>query len=319
MISKSKITVVIPAYNVEKTIQAVLTVIPEFVNAIIVVDDCSPDGTSDVIRQAQQQDARIFLARHSTNQGVGGAMQTAYRLALDHEADVIVKMDGDGQMDPRYINQLIEPVLNGEADYTKGNRFLHEKELMRMPYIRRIGNLGLSFLTKLASGYWNIFDPTNGYTAISATAVRQINFERLARRYFFETSMLLELGLQRLVVRDVFIPAVYGDEISSLSPLRSMFEFPPKLFLGMLRRILYLYFIRDFTAVTILLLSGSFGILFGFIWGIYFWWKSSVSGVTASTGTVMIAILSLILGIQFLLQALMMDIQNTPQMNRWNN
>jgi dolichol-phosphate mannosyltransferase len=189
--------------------------------------------------------------------------------------------------------------------------------LRHMPYIRRMGNLGLSFLTKVASGYWNIFDPTNGYTAIGANALRSLNFERLSKRYFFETSMLLELGLQRMVVKDIYIPAIYGDESSKLSNLKALFEFPPKLFLGMLRRIIFLYFIRDLTAVSIFSIAGIVSVIFGSLWGIYHWWRSSVTGVEASTGTVMIAILPLILGIQFLLQAVGMDIQNTPQKDGW--
>lgn len=313
-----RIFVIIPAFNAEATIPSVIKGIPGFIHTIIVVDDFSSDHTSDIVKQIQHTDLRIVLVRHDRNQGVGGAVQTGYRLSLQNGADVIVKLDSDGQMDPSYIQQLIAPILSDDADYTKGNRFLHEKELSCMPYIRRIGNLGLSFLTKAASGYWNIFDPTNGYTAISADAVLSLNFDRLAKRYFFEISMLLELGLQRMVIADIFIPAIYGSAKSYLSTTRSFIEFPPKLFMGMIRRIFYLYFIRDFTAITIFLLTGLSCILFGSIWGIYHWWKSSTMGAAASTGTVMIAILPLILGIQFILQSIVMDIQNIPEKNRSN-
>jgi len=317
MIAEAVIFVIIPTYNAEKTIAGVLSGIPEFVDQVIVIDDCSLDNTSNIVRNFQHNDPRVTLLRHEQNQGVGGALLSGYRLALDKNAAIIVKMDSDGQMDPAYMDQLISPILSGESDYTKGNRFLHEKELRHMPYIRRIGNLGLSFLTKVASGYWNIFDPTNGYTAIGSNALRSLDFRRLSKRYFFETSMLLELGLQRLVVKDIYIPAIYGDESSKLSNLKALFEFPPKLFLGMLRRIIFLYFIRDLTAVSIFSIAGIVSVIFGSLWGIYHWWRSSVTGVEASTGTVMIAILPLILGIQFLLQAVGMDIQNTPQKDGW--
>lgn len=316
MTPDSKIFVVIPAYRAEATLPVVLQRIPERVSGIIVVDDCSPNSTVQVVEQCQRADARIILLRHAENQGVGGAMQTGYRAALELGAEIMVKMDSDSQMDPAYLDKLLAPLLAGEADYTKGNRFLHETALAKMPYLRRIGNLGLSFLTKAASGYWNIFDPTNGYTAISAEAARQLNFDRLSKRFFFETSMLLELGLQRLVVQDVYIPALYGNEKSSLSISKSLFEFPPRLLRGMLRRILYFYFIRDFSAVTVFLLAGWTSILFGAAWGGYHWWKSSQLQVAASTGTVMIAILPLIIGLQFLLQAVVMDIQNTPEKKR---
>lgn len=311
-----KIFVVIPAFRAEATLPEVLQRIPRRVSGIIVVDDCSPDSTAQVVEEWRHVDPRITLVRHTENHGVGGAMQSGYRAALEMGAEIMVKMDSDGQMDPAYLDKLVAPLLAGDADYTKGNRFLHEKALTKMPYLRRIGNLGLSFLTKAASGYWNIFDPTNGYTAITAEAARELNFDRLAKRYFFETSMLLELGLLRLVVKDVYIPAVYGNEISSLSISRSLFEFPPRLLRGMLRRISYFYFIRDFSAVTVFLLAGWGGILFGTTWGGYHWWRSSQLEMAASTGTVMIAILPLIIGLQLLLQAVVMDIQNTPEKRR---
>lgn len=318
MISGSKVFVVIPAFRAEKTIAKVLSGIPDWVDNIIVVDDCSPDQTADTVKNFRQHDERVLLIQHTQNQGVGGAVVSGYLLAVENGADLVVKLDSDGQMDPAYMHKLIAPHLSGAADYTKGNRFLHEKELMSMPYIRRIGNLGLSFLTKIASGYWNIFDPTNGYTAISAEALRSINVEQLSRRYFFETSMLLELGLHRMVVRDIDIPAIYGVEKSNLSTWKSLFEFPPRLLRGMLRRITYFYFIRDFTAITLFLIIGICSILFGSVWGIYHWYHSAKLGVETSTGTVMIAILPLILGIQFLIQAVVMDIQNIPDKNRWN-
>jgi len=313
MISEKNISVVIPAYEAENTIEKVLSNIPKFVDSIIVVDDCSPDNTYEIVKNFQKRDARIILLRHEQNQGVGGAVQSGYLLAQEKGAKIVVKLDSDGQMDPAYLQQLVAPNLSGEADYTKGNRFLHEKELRSMPYIRRVGNLGLSFLTKVASGYWNIFDPTNGYTAINVEALQSINFDRISKRYFFETSMLLELGLQRIVVKDIYIPAKYGTEKSNLSSWKALIDFPPRLIKGMLRRIFYFYFIRDFTAVTVFITVGLCSVLFGSIWGGYKWMISSIQGITTSTGTVMIAVLPFILGIQLLLQAVVMDIQNTPE------
>jgi dolichol-phosphate mannosyltransferase len=305
--------VVIPAYRAERTLVGVLAGVPAWVSGIVVVDDASPDGTSAAARACQAGDARIRLIRHAANQGVGGAVMSGYRAALEAGAEIVVKMDSDGQMDPAYLPQLLAPLLSGRADYAKGNRFLHERELRRMPAGRRLGNLGLSFLTKLASGYWNIFDPTNGYTAVSAEALRELDFSRLAQRYFFETSLLIELGMQRRVVEDVFIPAVYAGEQSSLSEWKSLFEFPPRLLAGLFRRILYLYFVRDFTAVSLFIIAGLISTLFGLIWGGVHWWQSGVSGVPASTGTVMIAILPLIIGLELILQAVVMDIQNVPE------
>lgn len=306
-----KLAVVIPAYKAEKTIRQVIESIPAWIDRIIVVNDCSPDSTTAEVHRCS--DERIFLVTHENNLGVGGAMLTGYRVAFDSGIDIAVKMDSDGQMDPSYIPYLIIPLLNGKADYTKGNRFLHQNELTQMPIVRRVGNLGLSFMTKLASGYWNIFDPTNGFTAIRRQIFECLNLERIDKRYFFETSMLCEMGIQRAVVKDVRIPAKYTSAASSLSERKSFFEFPPKLLKALSRRIVFLYFIRDFTPVSLLIVFGIVGIVFGLLWGIIQWAKASSLGVIASTGTVMISVLPLILGIQFILQALTLDIENVPE------
>lgn len=312
-----KIAVVIPAYCAEKTILKVINKIPCWVLLIIVVDDCSPDRTAELVSGCT--DSRICLISLEQNQGVGGAVLTGYKKAVELGAEIIVKMDSDGQMDPSYLISLIAPILNNQTDYTKGNRFLHPTELKTMPLIRRIGNAGLAFLTKAASGYWNIFDPTNGYTALSAKIIPLLNTDRISRRFFFETSFLLELGLLRAVVKDVSIPAVYGDEKSHLSEWKALFEFPYKLVKGLLRRISFHYFIQDFTAFSLFLIGGIFCIFFGSYWGIDSWVRSATTGTVASTGTVMIAVLPIILGVQFILQAMVLDIQNVPTQPLSNN
>ncbi len=304
--------VVIPAYKAEKHILRVLERIPDFISHVVVIDDCSPDRTAELVQQRTLVDPRVLLVQHTENQGVGGATVTGYHAAAEMGAMVIAKMDSDGQMDPNYLLPLINPIIQGKADYTKGNRFLYGTEIERMPLVRRIGNLGLSFLTKAASGYWNIFDPTNGYTAIRTALLKRMDLSKVDRRYFFETSLLIEMGIRRAVVRDVSIPARYGDETSSLSEWKALLEFPPKLLKGMLRRIYILHFFHDFTSIAVFLLGGLAGVTFGLIWGIYHWVKSSQMGVPASTGTVMIAVLPLMIGIQLILQAIVLDIQNVP-------
>jgi glycosyltransferase involved in cell wall biosynthesis len=306
-----KIAVVISAYRAEKFITKTLAGIPPFVSHIVVVDDCSPDRTGELVRA--NQDSRVCLVSHEVNQGVGKSMLTGYRKAIDLGARIIVKMDSDDQMDPAYLVPLITPILMGQADYTKGNRFLHLNELMTMPLIRRIGNAGLSFLTKAASGYWNIFDPTNGYTAIHGALLRLLDETKIHPRFFFESSMLIELGIHRAVIRDVYIPARYGDEQSSLSVWKTLFEFPPHLFSGFLRRFIVQYFIRDFGVVSLLFLTGLTLSIFGLVFGSYHWYQSLATGIPASTGTIMVATLPLILGSQLLIQALIADIQNVPQ------
>lgn len=309
--NKKTVSVVIPAYNASKSIEAVIHSIPEWIDQIIVVDDNSNDRTAQIIENLENP--RLTLVQHEKNLGVGGAVKTGYCKAIKMGCDVIVKLDSDGQMDPYYIPLLVNPIINSTADYCKGNRFLHSQDLMRMPKIRRIGNIGLSFLTKAASGYWNIFDPTNGYTAISAQVIRTLNFKNLANRFFFETSMLIELYLSRAVVKDISIPAIYKDEQSHLSETKSFFEFSLKLIKGFFKRIKITYFLMDFNAVSALLLFGSVGCLFGIVWGILNWIISAQTGTPASTGTIMLSVVPVILGFQFLLQALMIDTQNIPK------
>lgn len=304
--------VIIPAYRAEKTIALVINSLPDWIQWIIIVNDAGPDHTLEIAQNCQKQNQRITIIEHDINQGVGGAMLSGYQAAVKLGAQIFVKMDSDGQMDPQYLPALLRPILAGKADYTKGNRFLHETELKSMPMIRRIGNLGISFLSKLASGYWNIFDPTNGYTALTRDTFLQINPANIAPRHFFETSMLIELSKRRAVVQDVLIPARYANEISSLSILKTLVEFPPKLLAGFLSRVGYLYILRDFNAISVLGISGILSVLFGSIWGLIKWIRSDQTGIPASTGTIMIAVLPIILGIQFLLQALMLDIQNVP-------
>lgn len=304
------ICVVVPLYKAREQIADVLRGIPEFVKSIVVVDDCSPDDSYECAKAVA--DPRVQFIRHDQNQGVGGAVLSGYKKAIDLDAQIIVKMDSDGQMDPSYLLKLIAPIVAGEADYTKGNRFLHTRQLKGMPVRRQVGNLGLSFLTKLASGYWNMFDPTNGYTAIHASVAALLNSNFIDRRYFFETSMFLELGLLGAVVRDVYIPAQYRNETSNLSEWHSLFYFPGWLLRGFMRRIWIQYFLTDFNLVSLYLISGSGLLSFGSIFGAYHWWRAEQSQVATQTGTIMLAVLPIILGVQLLLQAVALDVQNAP-------
>ncbi len=311
--TRYKIAVVIPAYRTEKEIQTVLGGVPGFIRHIIVVDDASPDSSADLVAAAAKRDKRITLIRHAKNQGVGGAMATGFRKALELKSDIVIKVDGDGQMDPGYIPALIAPLIAGEADYAKGNRFRNFPALQKMPFIRRLGNLGLSFLTKAATGYWNIFDPTNGYFAIRAEILAQLPMDKLDKGYFFETSMLSRLYLLGACVQDVTMPARYGGETSNLSIRRVLFEFPFKLTRTLLRRVVLKYFIFDFSMTSIYLLTGIPLLLFGLIFGITKWIHYARLGIPAPTGTVILPTLSVILAIQILLSAVEIDLNAAPR------
>jgi dolichol-phosphate mannosyltransferase len=315
-LSKFNLAVIIPAYNVGDKIESVLEDLPDYLCHIIVVDDASPDNTPELVQAYAERDRRIVLIRHEHNQGVGGAMVTGFSKALELGAQVLVKIDGDHQMDPAHIPALVTPLLEGKADYAKGNRFRDFESLRHMPLIRRIGNLGLSFLTKAATGYWNCFDPTNGFFAIRAEILAQLPFERIDRRYFFETSMLANLYLLDAFVLDVPVPARYRGERSSMSIWRVLVEFPAKLLATVLRRLLLRYFLFDFSMVSVYLLTGIPLILFGLIFGSLKWIQYLELGVPAPTGTVILPTLALILGIQILLSAIEIDMNAAPKTPR---
>ena len=306
------IATVIPAYRVERNIESVISGIPPYIKYIIVVDDASPDSCADLVTAAAQKDSRITLICHSQNQGVGGAMVSGFRKALELGAQIIIKVDGDGQMDSTHIPALIMPLIEGKADYVKGNRFRDFQSLQQMPFIRRVGNLGLSFLTKAATGYWNIFDPTNGFFAIRAEILTQLPLEKLDHRYFFETSMLSHLYLLDAYILDVPIPARYRGETSNMSIRHVLIEFPIKLARTFLRRIILKYFLIDFSMTSVYLLTGIPLLLFGLIFGITKWIQYASLGIPAPTGTVMLPTLSVILAIQILLSAIEIDLNSTP-------
>lgn len=304
------IAVVIPSYKVKNHIKSVITEIPDSVTHIIVVDDKCPQESGHIAEELKN--LRVTVIYHEYNQGVGGAVLSGYSKAIELGADIVVKIDGDGQMDISYMEKLIQPILDGKADYTKGNRFFDFKALHQMPKIRLFGNSGLSFLVKAASGYWNMMDPTNGYTAIRREVIENLELDKIAKRYFFESDMLINLNIENAVVVDVPIPAKYGDEKSSLSITRTLFGFPPKLFKGLCKRILFKYFIYDFNMLSVYLIMGIPMVVFGGLFGLYHWMSSS-EAIQTPVGTVMLSVLPIILGTQFLLQAIQIDMNNIPK------
>lgn len=312
-LARYRIAVVMPAYNEAARISQTLAGIPAFIRHIIVVDDCSRDETSQVIKQLSEDDPRIELIRHEKNQGVGGAMITGLTRAKELQAQLVVKMDSDGQMSPEDLPALLRPLVNGQADFAKGNRFHDFLALAQMPPIRRAGNMALSFLTKAAAGYWNIADPCNGYVAIRGEVLAALPLNSLQRSYFFETSLLAQLFLLGAVIRDVPMPARYGTEQSKLRITRILFEFPPKLLGCLLRRLVLKNFIYDFSMESLYLLASLPLLLGGMIYGGWNWLQYARLGIGAPTGTVVIPAMLIILGFQLLLSALGEDVRNVPQ------
>ncbi len=306
------IAVVIPCFRVTQHILTVIEHIGAEVLVIYVVDDCCPDGSGDFVEQ-HCHDKRVVVLRNKQNLGVGGAVMAGYQAAIDAGVDIIVKVDGDGQMDPCLIPSFVAPIVCGEADYTKGNRFFDLEEILTMPKMRLFGNATLSFMTKLSSGYWNLFDPTNGYTAIHRDVARHLPFKKISCRYFFETDMLFRLNTLRAVVVDVPMDAKYGDEVSHLKISNIVGEFFVKHVINFLKRIFYNYYLRDMSLASIELPIGIFMLLFGGIHGILHWSQSLQSGIPTPAGTVMLSAMPIILGTQFILAFIGYDIASVPK------
>lgn len=312
-LEKLNIVAIVPCYRVEAEIGIVVSNLPRYLKYVLFVDDASPDGTAEIIQNAAKKDRRILLLRHERNQGVGGAMVTGFRKALELEADIVVKIDGDGQMDTIHLPDMLAPIVYKDADYTKGNRFRDFRALQKMPAIRRVGNVALGFLTKAATGYWHLFDPTNGFIAIDGRVLAQLPLHKIDKTYFFETSMLAQLYLLNAVVKDIPMPAQYGNEVSNLSIRRILIEFPIKLIRTFFYRLMLKNLIYDFSMASIYLLSGFPLMLFGLVFGISKWIQYSRLGVPAPTGTVMLPTLSVIIGIQFLIAAIEIDLRSIPK------
>jgi dolichol-phosphate mannosyltransferase len=308
--SSKKICVIIPCYKVKKQLKKVVESCPSYIDKIFVIDDCCPEGSGTFILQSSS-DPRIEVITHATNLGIGGAMRTGYIAAISQQYDIAVKMDGDGQMDSSRIKELTLPILAMEADYTKGNRFFEIEAVQKMPKIRIIGNLGLTFMTKFSTGLWHIFDPNNGFTAIRVSTLRKLNLDKIDNRYFFESDMLFRLSLINARVRDISIPAIYGEEESNLRIKRVMFEFPLKHGRNYLKRIAYTYYLRDFNLASMelpigLVLSG-----FGSILGIYSWINGVVTQRPTPTGTLILIAMSFLAGLQLVLAFLSYDTNNS--------
>ncbi|RMQ49110.1 Family 2 glycosyl transferase [Pseudomonas cichorii] len=304
--------VVIPCFNVKNHILQVIAEIGDSVSRIYVVDDCCPQGTGHEVEQ-RCADRRVRVIFNSVNLGVGGTVMVGYAAALADGMDIIVKVDGDGQMNPALIPAFTAPIETGEADYTKGNRFFNLEEISRMPGLRIFGNTVLSLMSKLSSGYWDLFDPTNGYTAIHSDVVRHLPMSKISPRYFFETDMLFRLGTLRAVVVDIPMSARYGDEVSNLRISAILGEFIGKHLRNMFKRLFYNYYLRDMSLASFELPIGILLLGFGTLFGAFHWALSLRTGVATSPGTVMLSALPVLVGIQFILAFVGYDIQSVPK------
>lgn len=309
--TEPRTAVVIPCYKVKAKVVEVIRAIGPEVQWIICVDDACPEGSGRHV-QEQVRDPRVSVVFLEQNQGVGGATCAGYRAALDKHADVVVKLDGDGQMDPALIPSLLRPILAGSADYTKGNRFYNVEDVAAMPLLRLLGNACLSFASKFSSGYWGLLDPTNGFTAVHGKVLALLPLPKLSQRWFFESDLLFRLNTMGAVITDVPMRAVYGDGGSNLRILPVIPEFAWKHLRNYLKRIFYSYFLRGFSIASVQLVLGLLLLVFGIAYGGAAWMRSVHEQVFASAGTVMLAALPVIIGFQMLLAFLTYDMQSAP-------
>ena len=313
--SALSVAVVIPCYKVRDHILEVISGIGKEVSEIYVVDDACPEQTGKFV-QTKVKDKRVNVLFHETNLGVGGAVISGYRKALADGHDVIVKLDGDGQMNPALVPTIVRPVLEGSADYAKGNRFDSLENLIGMPKVRIFGNAVLSIWSKVSSGYWTVTDPTNGFTAIHRKALEAINLEKIRKSYFFESDMLFRLSIANCVVTDVPMVAVYGEEKSNLRISRVLFEFPWRHTVNFLKRIFYRYYLREWSVGSFELPLGIALVGFGGWFGLTSYLAARAAGGATTAGQVTASAVAIILGVQLLLSFLAYDVQSEPRIPR---
>lgn len=317
MIENHKIGVSIPCYKVEKQIEDLIASIPDYVDCIVTVNDCSPDHSGEILNRLAKTNTKLKVIHRKQNGGVGAAIKDGFKHLEEVDCDILIKLDGDGQMDPVEIKRLVTPIIKKEADYCKGNRFSTRKHFGNMPAIRAIGNIGLSFLTKLSSGYWKSFDPQNGYLCIRKNIYTYFDHQAIDNGYFFENSMLILLNIHNGICADIDIPAIYGNEKSNMDIKKILLHFPGKLIKGFFRRMIYKYLLYDFSPIILLWFFGSFFLSTGLIFGSYKWYFFNVIHKQgAPVGTITIALLLVLSGFELLLQGLILDIQNSQPLSK---
>jgi dolichol-phosphate mannosyltransferase len=309
----NSIAVTIPYYNAANQIEKVINDLPDLIDAIIIINDKSSEPLPyERIREVCNTKTQLVFLENEINLGVGGATKKGFQYAIDHGFDIVIKVDADNQMDTSYLEKMLSPIINGKVKMSKGNRFRDLKSITNMPIIRRIGNLALSFLTKGATGYWHNFDPTNGFIAVKVSVLKKIDFSNLSNRYFFETSLIAELYFTGAKIKDIAMPAIYGDEKSNMKVWKMPIIFLINLIKILFKRIIKKYFLFDFNIGSLYILFGMPLFLFGVFFGLYEWWFYASQNIFAPTGTIMIVSLSIIIGFQLLLQAIQYDIFNAP-------
>lgn len=314
MYKNLKIAVVIPAYNEEKLIGKTISTLPEFIDRIIVINDCSTDATLDRLQEIGKRSNKIHIINNQTNLGVGGSLVQGYKFFLEKtDADVVGIVAGDAQCDPKSIKPMIDELIQTKTDYVKGNRFMSQASLKLMPRFRKFGNIIISILTKFSTGYYSISDTQMGFGFLRRQILERINLSLIRYRYDYENSMLIALSIANAKIRDFPTPAIYGEEKSTINLLPTILRTLRTLWAGFWKRIYLKYILYSFHPVALFLIFGLALFIFGTVFGIYISYIRIIYGLQPSTGTVMIAVLPIIVGLQFLLTSITLDINNEPR------
>ena len=308
MYKKLRIGVAVPAYNEELLIEKTLTTMPDFVDHIVVINDCSTDKTLEIIQRLMKKDKRIFLIDNEVNRGIGYGLTAGLKKAAELECDRVAVMAGDAQMDPKYLAPLLDNMEKRDLDFVKANRFMHLEELKSMPKYRRIGNIVVTILTKFATGYYSIFDTQNGYVIYSKDVIERLPWNLIGDGYEFENTILIALSIIDAKVGDYPIPALYGDETSTIKLFSTTMRVLKVLNKGFWQRMYYKYILYSFHPIALFLISGLVFFAGGFLGCLWILFEKLFNDISPTTGTVMLAILPMILGVQLLLTALVMDV-----------
>jgi glycosyltransferase involved in cell wall biosynthesis len=313
MIDGKKIGVVVPAYNESKLISKTIGGMPEYVDQIIVVNDCSKDATGQIVADIAKTNPRVVLLNHEVNKGVGGAISTGYIYCRDNDLDVAVVMAGDNQMDPNDLPALLEPVLKDRADYSKGNRLITGEAWEKIPKVRYFGNSMLSFLTKIASGYWHVADSQTGYTALNKRALKLLPLEKIYPRYGMPNDFLVTLNIYNMRVIDVPVRPVYADETSGINIKKVVFSLSILLLKLFFKRMVQKYIIRDFHPLVLFYFFGSFLALIDIPLLVRFFYIWTATKVAPEMTLIMILLCS-ISSLQLMLFAMLFDMESNREL-----
>lgn len=311
MYRKLETAVVIPCYNEEKMITQTIKKIPEYIDHIIAVNDASTDNTIGVLNKLKKQYSKLIIVDNKVNQGVGGALIAGYDYAIKNtKATAIGIVAGDDQFDSSYLKSMLDDFIDQSADYVKASRFFHREAFKTMPKYRQFGNIFISLLTKFSTGYYSITDITNGCGWLRREIIEKVDFSIVEKRYDYETSMLTALSIANAKVIDHAVPAHYGNEKSTIKLIPTAWRNLKAVWKGFWRRIYYKYVLYGFHPVALFLFTGMFFLIISLLLAIFLLYVKLFAHQSPTAGSVMLAVLPFILGIQLTLTALTIDVSN---------